>query len=213
MYDAIIVGARVREPRQRCCSPGKAIESCWWTRRHFRVTPSPRTSCGPTAPRSWTAGAFWKAAATGSPPVAWNMIIDVGPFALKGGVTNTNAGRGGFCPQRTVLDKILVDAAVKSGAELREGFTVDDLTWDGDRVVASPAAPGNMDRSPSARVSSSGQTVCIRAWRAPSARPTTMPFRRWRRSTQLLRADSTPMISSSTFGTTAGAALSLLTTA
>jgi flavin-dependent dehydrogenase len=34
-----------------------------------------------------------------------------------------------------VLDKILVDAAVASGAELREDFTVDELLWEGDRVV------------------------------------------------------------------------------
>jgi flavin-dependent dehydrogenase len=33
-----------------------------------------------------------------------------------------------------VLDKILVDAAVEAGAELRERFTVQALVWDGDRV-------------------------------------------------------------------------------
>jgi flavin-dependent dehydrogenase len=54
---------------------------------------------------------------------------------LKGGVFETNAGRGGFCPRRTVLDKLLVDAAVEAGAELREGFTVETLVWNGDRVA------------------------------------------------------------------------------
>ena len=63
------------------------------------------------------------------------MIFDVGPFALRGGVTDTNGGRGGFCPRRTMLDKLLVDGAVESGAELREGFTVEQLIWDGDRVT------------------------------------------------------------------------------
>jgi 2-polyprenyl-6-methoxyphenol hydroxylase-like FAD-dependent oxidoreductase len=62
------------------------------------------------------------------------MVFDVGPFALKGAVTDANAGRGGFCPRRTVLDKLLVDAAVASGAELREEFVVEDLLWAGDRV-------------------------------------------------------------------------------
>jgi len=33
-----------------------------------------------------------------------------------------------------VLDKLLVDAAVEAGVELREHFTVQDLAWDGDRV-------------------------------------------------------------------------------
>jgi 2-polyprenyl-6-methoxyphenol hydroxylase-like FAD-dependent oxidoreductase len=79
-------------------------------------------------------GLLDRLAATGCPPVALNMTFDVGPFALKGGVTSTNGGRGGFCPRRTVLDRILVDAAVESGVELREGFTVEQLEWDGDRV-------------------------------------------------------------------------------
>ena len=67
------------------------------------------------------------------------MMFDVGPFALRGGVTDTNGGRGGFCPRRTVLDKILVDGAVESGVELREGFTVEQLVWD---ETASPGVKG-----------------------------------------------------------------------
>ena len=71
-------------------------------------------------------GLLDRLAATGCPPIALNMTFDVGPFALKGGVTDANGGRGGFCPRRTVLDKLLVDGAVQSGAELREEFTVGD---------------------------------------------------------------------------------------
>jgi len=63
------------------------------------------------------------------------MKFDVGPFALHGGVVDANGGRGGFCPRRTVLDKLLVDAAVMSGVELREEFTLESLIWDGDRVA------------------------------------------------------------------------------
>ncbi len=37
----------------------------------------------------------------------------------------------GYCPRRTVLDQLLVDAAVEAGAELREGFTVDEILADG----------------------------------------------------------------------------------
>ncbi len=40
-----------------------------------------------------------------------------------------------LCPRRTALDKVLVDAAVEAGAELREGFSVKELTKDGDRVT------------------------------------------------------------------------------
>jgi glycine C-acetyltransferase len=40
-----------------------------------------------------------------------------------------------LCPRRRVLDQVLVDAAVEAGAELREGFTVDELLVDDGRVV------------------------------------------------------------------------------
>jgi 2-polyprenyl-6-methoxyphenol hydroxylase-like FAD-dependent oxidoreductase len=38
-------------------------------------------------------------------------------------------------PRRTVLDKILVDAAREAGAEMREGFSVTGLTWSDGRVT------------------------------------------------------------------------------
>jgi flavin-dependent dehydrogenase len=34
-----------------------------------------------------------------------------------------------------VLDKLLVDAAVEAGAEVREGFAVESLLWDDDRIA------------------------------------------------------------------------------
>jgi 2-polyprenyl-6-methoxyphenol hydroxylase-like FAD-dependent oxidoreductase len=40
-----------------------------------------------------------------------------------------------YCPRRTVLDKILVDAARAAGAEVREGTSVQELLRDGDRVT------------------------------------------------------------------------------
>jgi len=136
MYDAIIVGAR-------CAGSPTAM---LLARKGYRVLlldkasfPSDTVSTHIIWPHGaeildrW--GLLDRLAATGCPPVALNMIFDVGPFALKGGVTDTNGGRGGLCPRRTVLDELLVEAAVKSGAELREDFTVEELVWEGDRVV------------------------------------------------------------------------------
>jgi flavin-dependent dehydrogenase len=40
-----------------------------------------------------------------------------------------------FSPRRYILDQILLDAAVAAGAEAREEFTVDDLLFEGYRVV------------------------------------------------------------------------------
>jgi 2-polyprenyl-6-methoxyphenol hydroxylase-like FAD-dependent oxidoreductase len=80
-------------------------------------------------------GLYNRVAETNCPSIGLNMIFDVGPFALEGGVHDTNDGRGGLCPRRTVLDELLAHAAVESGAELREEFTVDSLLWQDDNVV------------------------------------------------------------------------------
>ncbi len=40
-----------------------------------------------------------------------------------------------YAPRRTVLDKILVDAAVEAGVEVREGFFVEEILRNGDRVT------------------------------------------------------------------------------
>jgi 2-polyprenyl-6-methoxyphenol hydroxylase-like FAD-dependent oxidoreductase len=136
MYDAIIIGAR-------CAGAPTAM---LLARTGYRVLlcdkstfPSDTISThiiwphGAEILHRW--GLLDRLAATGCPPVALRLMFDVGPFALTGGVLDTNGGRGGFCPRRTVLDKLLVDAALEAGAELREGFTVETLLWDGDRVV------------------------------------------------------------------------------
>jgi len=136
MYDAIIAGAR-------CAGSPTAM---LLARKGYRVLlvdkasfPSDTISTHIIWPHAAEVMDGWglldRLAATGCPPVALNMIFDVGPFALKGGVIDTNGGRGGFCPRRTVLDKLLVDAAVESGVELRENFTVESLVLDGDRVA------------------------------------------------------------------------------
>jgi flavin-dependent dehydrogenase len=44
-------------------------------------------------------------------------------------------GEKAYCPRRTVLDKILVDAASAAGAEVREAVTLQDLLIDGDDVT------------------------------------------------------------------------------
>lgn len=136
MFDAIVVGAR-------CAGSPTAM---LLARKGYRVLlvdkarfPSDTVSTHVIWPHGaeildrW--GLLARVAATGCPPIARKMVFDVGPFALVGGVTSTNGGRGGFCPRRTVLDKVLLDAAAESGAEVRENFTVEQLLWEGECVV------------------------------------------------------------------------------
>jgi 2-polyprenyl-6-methoxyphenol hydroxylase-like FAD-dependent oxidoreductase len=80
-------------------------------------------------------GLLERLAATGLPPICRSMTFDVGPFALRGTIPDANEGRGGFCPRRTVLDSLLVNAAAECGVEVRESFTVDELLRAGDAVV------------------------------------------------------------------------------
>ena len=93
MYDAIIVGAR-------CAGSPTAM---LLARKGYRVLlvdkasfPSDTISTHIIWPHGAEIMDRWGLldglAATGCPPIALNMIFDVGPFALKGGVTDTNAG-------------------------------------------------------------------------------------------------------------------------
>ena len=136
MFDAIVVGAR-------CAGSPTAMLLARKGHRVLLVDKGTFPSDTISTHVIWPHGAalldqwglFERVAASGCPPVALNMTFDVGPFALMGGVFDANGGRGGLCPRRTVLDKILVDGAVESGAELRERFTVEQMLWDDDRVV------------------------------------------------------------------------------
>jgi flavin-dependent dehydrogenase len=60
--------------------------------------------------------------------------LDVGPLVLDGSPPPSAGVAEAYAPRRTVLDKILLDAAAAAGVEVRERFVVDELIWDGDRV-------------------------------------------------------------------------------
>jgi len=135
MYDAIIVGARC----------GGAPTAMLLARRGFKVLlvdkatfPSDSISTHIVWPHGAEMLGRWgllpRLVDTGVPPICRRMTFDVGPFALHGTIPDANNGLGGFCPRRTVLDNLLVHAAAESGAEVREGFTVDDLLAPDDAV-------------------------------------------------------------------------------
>jgi 2-polyprenyl-6-methoxyphenol hydroxylase-like FAD-dependent oxidoreductase len=136
MYDVIVVGAR-------CAGSPAAM---LLARRGFKVLlvdratfPSDTISTHIVWPHGAEILARWglaeRLAETGAPPICRRMTFDVGPFALRGSIPDANDGLGGFCPRRTVLDHLLGTAAVEAGAEVREGFIVDDLLMADDTVV------------------------------------------------------------------------------
>ena len=113
----------------------KASTSCWWTVRASRARSRTGTSSTGTGPPAWPAGACstgcWTPAAPPSPRSRWTSATFRSP-ASDLVVDGVPVGLG---PRRAALDKVLVDAAVEAGAELREGFAVDDLTFEDGRVT------------------------------------------------------------------------------
>jgi len=134
LYDVIIVGAR-------CAGSPTAM---LLARKGYRVLivdravfPSDTVSTHVVHPVGVAALARWglldRLVATGCPPIH-TYAFDFGPFTLSGS-PGTAEHPVGYCPRRTVLDTLLVEAAAEAGAEVREGFIVDDLTCNRDRVV------------------------------------------------------------------------------
>jgi flavin-dependent dehydrogenase len=71
--------------------------------------------------------------ATGCPPIH-TYAFDFGAFTIAG-APGMDKDAVAYCPRRTILDKLLVDAAVESGAEIRQGFAVEEIIVEGERVV------------------------------------------------------------------------------
>ncbi len=133
-YDAIVVGAR-------CAGSPTAM---LLARKGYRVLvvdrstfPSDTISShlihppGVAALDRW--GLLEKVIATGCPPID-TYSFDFGAVTIEG-APGTAEAPVAYCPRRTVLDKILVDAAAEAGAEIREGFVVDEIAMDEGRVV------------------------------------------------------------------------------
>jgi 2-polyprenyl-6-methoxyphenol hydroxylase-like FAD-dependent oxidoreductase len=81
---------------------------------------------GVTALRTW--GLLDALVATGCPPIH-TYRMDVGPFTIAG-TPGPEDSPVSYAPRRTVLDKLLVDAAADAGAEIREGFVVEEVLFD-----------------------------------------------------------------------------------
>jgi flavin-dependent dehydrogenase len=79
-------------------------------------------------------GLLERVAASGCPPIS-EMTVRLGDVVLRGSPPPIDRVADQYCVRRTVLDTILVDAAVEAAADLREGFAVRDVVFDGDRVA------------------------------------------------------------------------------
>jgi flavin-dependent dehydrogenase len=134
-YDVIVIGAR-------CAGSPTAM---LLARKGYRVLvvdratfPSDTVSTHLVHPPGVAALSRWglldRVRATGCPPIT-TYSFDFGPIKLSGSPRPFDGNAQAYCPRRTVLDKILVDAAGEAGAEVREKFTVQELVADDGRVT------------------------------------------------------------------------------
>lgn len=133
-YDVIVVGAR-------CAGAPTAMLLARGGYRTLLVDkatfPSDTVSThlihppGVAALHRW--GLLDRLTATGCPPIH-TYTFDFGDLTLAGSPAFDGAPVA-YGPRRTVLDKLLIDAASEAGAEVSEGFSVDNVLREDGRVV------------------------------------------------------------------------------
>lgn len=120
-YDAIVIGVRCAGSPTAMLLARKGYRVLLVDRASF---PSDTLSChfvhqpGIASLERW--GLLPEVAATNCPSVR-SMSLDVGPFALRGAPAPSGGVADAYAVRRTVLDKILVDAAARAGAEVASG--------------------------------------------------------------------------------------------
>jgi 2-polyprenyl-6-methoxyphenol hydroxylase-like FAD-dependent oxidoreductase len=133
-FDVIVVGARCAGSPTAMLLARKGYHVLIVDRAAF---PSDTNSTHILHPPAIAALARWgllgRVVATGCPQID-TYAFDFGPLTISGS-PGTARFPVGYCPRRIVLDKILVDAAAEAGAEVREGFTVDDVLIEDGRVA------------------------------------------------------------------------------
>ena len=135
MYDAIVIGSR-------CAGAPTAMLLARAGRRVLVVDratfPSDVLSghtiqpAGVARLQRW--GLLDRVRATGVPFTS-KVRFDFGPVVLEGEPVPADGVTDAVCIRRTVFDALLTAEAADAGAEVRQGFTVQSLLWEGDRVV------------------------------------------------------------------------------
>ena len=134
MYDAIVVGGRCAGSSTARLLAAKGHRVLVVDRAHFpsdTVSTHCVTMGGVAQLRRW--GLLDRVLATNVPWVP-AFTLTIGANELRDPLP-LEERQGMVSPRRTVLDKLLLDAAAEAGAEIREGVTVKDLLREEGRVV------------------------------------------------------------------------------
>ena len=133
-YDAIVVGARCAGSPTAMLLARKGYRVLLVDRATF---PSDTVSTHVVHPLGVAALGRWglldRLTATGCPPIH-TYAFDFGPFTITG-APGTKDAPVAYCPRRTVLDELLVNAAAEAGVEVRQGFAVEEIVMEDGAVV------------------------------------------------------------------------------
>lgn len=145
-YDAVVVGARCAGAPTAMLLAQRGYKVLLVDRAAF---PSDTVSTHLIHAKGVAALARWgvldDVVASGCPPID-RYSLDFGPFTIAGTPRPVDGSSTAYAPRRTVLDKILIDAAAAAGVEVRERFSVEDVIID-DGVVVGIRGHGDNDRS------------------------------------------------------------------
>ena len=135
MHDVVIVGARCAGSPLAMLLAQKGHEVLLVDRATFPSdTPSTHFMNSPGVVRMHQWGLLDRLIETNCPPIT-KFAFDIGGNEIVIDIPPIPGIPGMFCPRRTVLDKLLVDAAVAAGAELVEKVMVESVIEEGGRVV------------------------------------------------------------------------------
>ena len=134
-YDVIVVGARCAGSPTAMLLARKGYRVLVVDRASFPSdTVSTHVIHAPGLAKLKRWGLLDEVIATGCPAVA-TYSFNFGPFTIKGAPRPRDGISNAYAPRRTVLDKILVDAAARAGAEVRERFSLEEVLIEDGAVV------------------------------------------------------------------------------
>jgi flavin-dependent dehydrogenase len=135
MYDAIVIGARCAGASTALLLARKGYRTLLLDRARF-PSDIPHGHFihqeGPARLQRW--GVLEAITGSGCPRID-SVVSDMGDFPLRSSDVSANGVGLGYGPRRKVLDALLVEAAVRAGAELRESCSFESVVMDGERVV------------------------------------------------------------------------------
>lgn len=134
-YDVIVVGTRVAGAATAMLLARQGLRVLAVDRARFPSdTLSTHQIQVPGVARLHRWGLLDRLAATGAPATR-RVRFDAGYAVLEGSFPAYDGVDALYSPRRTVLDSIMVDAAREAGAEVREGYVVEDLVLADGRVA------------------------------------------------------------------------------